>query len=78
MVCEDFVSFHTWKCNPAAISGGAYISENLGCHLFVTADEFSVRVTKMTSRIGVSRTHSMKWPCVQKNVNQITLTRTNL
>ena len=49
---------------------------------FVTAEEFSVMVTKITSRIGVSWTHSfpfwlwplfnsMKWPYYQKDVNQI-------
>ena len=38
----------TLKCDPAAISGGVDISEAHGCHLF------SVRVTKFTSRIGVS------------------------
>ena len=38
------------KCVPAAISGGVegpWVS-------FVITDEFSVRVTKITSRIGVS------------------------
>ena len=34
-----------WKCVPTAISGGVDISRT---------DEFSVRVTGITSRIGVS------------------------
>ena len=57
---------------------------------FVTAGEFSVRVTKITSRIGVSWTHSLPfyffsqfklnelWPYYQKHVNQIILNRTTL
>ena len=51
---------------------------------FVMTDEFSVRVTKITSRIGVSWTHSLLsifylfklnelWPYYQKHVNQIIL-----
>ena len=36
----------TWKCVPTAISGGVDISEVPGCHL--------LKVTKITSRIGVS------------------------
>ena len=51
---------------------------------FVTTDELSVRITKITLRIGVSWTHSlpfcfqsifnwMKCPFYQKDVNQITL-----
>ena len=52
---------------------------------FVTTDEFSVRVTKITSRIGVSGTHSLPFyffsefklnelsPYYQKHVNQIIL-----
>ena len=35
------------------ISSGADISEVPGCHLLMT-NEFSVRVKKITSRIGVS------------------------
>ena len=50
---------------------------------FVTTDEFSMRVTKITSRIGVSSTHSLPfyffskfklnelWPYYQKHLNQI-------
>ena len=41
---------HTQKCVPAAISGGVDISKVS----FVITDEFSLRVTKITSRIGVS------------------------
>ena len=51
---------------------------------YVTIDEFSVRVTKSTSRIGVSRTHSLLaifnlfelnelWPHYLKHVNKIIL-----
>ena len=50
----------------------------------VTTDEFSVRVAKITSRIGVSWTHSLPfcfnlfqlnelWPYYQKDVNQINI-----
>ena len=56
---------------------------------FVTTDKFSVRVTKITSRIGFSWTHSIplwfwplfnsvKWPSDQKHVNQINLKQTTL
>ena len=56
---------------------------------FVTTDEFSVMVTKTTSRIGISWTHSPPsyffqiklnelWPYYQKHVNQIILNRTTL
>ena len=55
----------------------------------VMTDEFSVRITKITSRIGVSRTHSLPlpinlfklnelWPYYQKNKNQIILNRITL
>ena len=40
-----------WKCVPTTISSGGDISEVVS---FVTTDEFSVRVTKITTRIGVS------------------------
>ena len=52
---------------------------------FVTTDEFSMRVTKITSRIGVSSTQSLPfyffskfklselWPYCQKHVSQIIL-----
>ena len=40
----------TWKCVPTVISSGVDISEVPGGH--VTTDEFSVRVKKITSRIG--------------------------
>ena len=43
--------FRTWKCAPTAISGG-YTQDPLVS--FVTTDEFSLRVTKITSGIGVS------------------------
>ena len=45
-------------CGPTAISGGADISKGLECHL-LQQDEFSVRVAKLTSRIGVSWTYSL-------------------
>ena len=41
-----------WKSVPTAISGGVDISEVPGCCLL--RHEFSVRVTKTTSRAGVS------------------------
>ena len=41
------VLYHTWKCVPTATSSGVDISKVSGCHLL------SVRVTKITSRIGV-------------------------
>ena len=47
------VSCRAWKCVPTAISGGVDIPKVPGGS-FVTTDEFSVRVTKITSRIGVS------------------------
>ena len=47
------VPCHTWKCVPTVNSCGVDISEVAGCHLFTT-DKFSVRVTKIFSRIGVS------------------------
>ena len=56
---------------------------------FVTTEEFSERVTKITSRIGVKWTHSlpfcfwpifnfMKWSYHRKDVNQIMLNHTTL
>ena len=42
---------HAWKCISAAISGGVDISE--------VRDEFSVRVTKVTSRMDFSWNHSL-------------------
>ena len=57
---------------------------------FVTTDELSVRFTKITSRIGVSLTHSLPfyfffefklnkfWPYYQKHVNQIIFNYTTL
>ena len=57
---------------------------------FVTADEFSVKVTKATSRIALWWTHSLSfyfmnlsklnelWPCYQKHVNQIALNHITL
>ena len=42
----------TWKCVPTAISGVVDISEVPGCHLL--RHEFVMRVTKISSRIGVS------------------------
>ena len=56
---------------------------------FVMADKFSVRVTKITSGIGIEWTHilpfwlsplfnSMKWQYYQKDVNQINLNHTTL
>ena len=57
---------------------------------FVKADEFSVRITKTTSTIGASWTHSLPfyffsqfnlnelWPYYQKYVNQIILNLTTL
>ena len=56
---------------------------------FFTTGEFSVRVTKITSRFGVSWTHSYLsifnlfklnelWPYYQKHVNQIILNSTTL
>ena len=47
------VSCHSWKCVPTAISGGVDIFQSLLVS-FVTTDEFSVRVRKITSRTGVS------------------------
>ena len=44
-----------WKCVPTAIfGGGPWVS-------FVMTDEFSVMVTKIASRIGVSWTHSLSF-----------------
>ena len=43
----------TWKCVPTAVSGGVDISLRPWM-LFVTADELSVRVIKITLRIGAS------------------------
>ena len=44
-----------WKCVPTAISDGLDICEVTGCHLLQQiVTEFSVRVTEITSRIGVS------------------------
>ena len=49
------VPCHAWKCAPTAISGDVDISELPGCpKSFVTTNEFSVRITKITSRICVS------------------------
>ena len=55
---------------------------------FVTTDDLSVMITKITSRIGVSWTHSLpfwfwpililKWSYYQKKVNQITSNHTTL
>ena len=48
----------------------------------VTTDEFLVRVTKITSRIGVSFFNQFKlnklWPHYQKHVNQIIFNHTTL
>ena len=41
-----------WKCVPTAIFSGIDIFQVWV--LFVTTDEFSVRVTKIKSRVGVS------------------------
>ena len=38
-----------WKCVPTTISGGMDISEVPAYHACVNTDEFSVRVTKITS-----------------------------
>ena len=46
------VPCHAWKCGPIAIFGGVHISEVPRCHLL--RQIFSVRATKITSRIGVS------------------------
>ena len=43
-----------WKCVPRAISGGMDIFAVPRCHW-----KFSVRVTKITSRMDVSRTYSL-------------------
>ena len=51
------------KCVPTAISGVMDISEVPRCH------EFSVRVTKITSRIGVSWTHSLATFLFLANLN---------
>ena len=48
------VPCYAWKCVSTAISGGADISEWGPCVSFVVTDEFSVRVTKITSKSGVS------------------------
>ena len=40
-----------WKCVPTIIFSGGDVSEVVS---FITTDEFSVRVTKITTRIGVS------------------------
>ena len=56
---------------------------------FATTDEFSVRVTKITSKIGLSWTYilpswfwpgfnSVHWPYYQKEINQIVLNHTTL
>ena len=47
------VPYRAGKCVPTVISGGVDISE-VPWVLFVTTDELSVKVTKITSRIGVS------------------------
>ena len=44
----------SWKCVATAISVGLDIFEVPGCHL---TDEFSLRVTKIATMIGVSLTH---------------------
>ena len=70
-----------------AISSGINFSKVLVS--FVMTDEFSMGVTKITSRISASWTHSLlfwfwplfnsrKWQCYQKNLNQITLNHTTL
>ena len=48
---------------------------------FVTTDEFSVGFTKITSRIGVSWTHSLIWPYHQKHFqsrNSLKVSFTNI
>ena len=50
------VSCHAWKCVPTAISDGVDISEALGV---ICYNKFLVKITKITSRIGVSFTHSL-------------------
>ena len=52
------VPCRAWKCVPTAISGGMNIFRGPWVS-FVMTDEFSVKVTKITSRIVVSRTHSL-------------------
>ena len=47
------VPFRAWRCATTAISGGVDISEVPGFY-FVTTDEFSARVTKISSKTGVS------------------------
>ena len=42
---------HAWKCVPTALSGSIGISNVFGCQFLHKIDEFSVRVTKVTSRI---------------------------
>ena len=46
------VPCRAWKCVPAAISGGVDISEDPVCRFLRL--KFSVRVTKIASRTGVS------------------------
>ena len=75
----DIVPCHAWKFVLTAIFGVVDISKVPG-FLFITTDDFTVRVTKIISRIVVSRPcsipfrflpllDSMKWP-YQKRVNQ--------
>ena len=49
---------HTWKCFHTALSGSVNIFKIPRCHLFMI-HELSVRVNKITSRIGLSWTHSL-------------------
>ena len=73
MPCLHLYSYFWW----CGYFWGPYVS-------FVTADEFSVRVKKITSKMGVSWTHSLPfifnlfklnelWPYYEKHVNQIIL-----
>ena len=41
---------------PTAISGDVNVFKVLGCHFFLT-DKFSVRVTKIASKIGLMNSH---------------------
>ena len=49
--------FCAWKSVPTAISRGVDIAEVPVS--FVTTNEFSMRVSKIASRIGVSQNHSL-------------------
>ena len=44
---------HTWKCIPAAISGGVDMCSIRSVGDPIVTTEFSVRVTKIISQIGV-------------------------